>query len=83
MMMQCLNSPVFMLELYTWKPLADLPNKKGFRFVGRTHDGLEIVCKVWKRNETHYVLGCPSWTRLKAWRDLTASDEEALTSSLD
>ena len=79
--MTCINPPIFMQELYTWKSLTDIPNQLGFRFVGLTCDNLQPVCTVTRRKGIYSILGCP-FTRLVAWRDFTEMDAEALRHTL-
>lgn len=54
---------------FTYKPLAELPNQKGFRFVGVRHDGTLAECYVLQdpRTRCHFVAGDATYHELKGW----------------
>lgn len=80
--MKCLNRPLFMQGLTTWRPLAHIPNKAGYEFIGRTHQNLEIFCKVVLKHGFHTVSGCGGFQNLRDWRPIEQYDKEALSNSL-
>ena len=54
-------------------PLSEIPNQAGFRFVGITHEGLEIECQVIKKDGWHTAVDSDQvsvWHRLKGWRSI-------------
>lgn len=52
-----------------YKPLADLPNQTGFRFVGVRHDGTLAECYVQQdpRTRCHFVTGDATYRDLIGW----------------
>jgi len=52
-----------------YKPLGLLPNTRGYRFIGLTHDGKEVACMVAKALDgTHYVSSSVGYSELRSWR---------------
>lgn len=49
-------------------PMTDLPNREGFRFMGRTRDGQEIECVV-ARNFLTKLHSVAEYDRLVGWRN--------------
>ena len=44
--MTIVNRPTYLIQSTAWKPMAWLPNREGFRFIGLADSGTEIVCEV-------------------------------------
>jgi hypothetical protein len=55
------------------RPLSELPNEDGFRFIGVNVRGLKVRCKVIQDKDTkvHYVIRIrdnePFYSKLKGW----------------
>lgn len=55
------------------RPLADIPNQEGFRFLGVSKGGDEWICVVQQKNpDGCYSVyreedGVPCWSQLAAW----------------
>jgi len=49
-------------------PLADLPNRSGFTFIGIRHDGTEANCNIQLVGGFHSVRGDARYDDLAAWR---------------
>lgn len=50
------------------RPVAHIPNREGFRFIGRTRDGLDIECVV-ARNALTGLHSVAEFDRLVGWKD--------------
>lgn len=51
------------------KPLAWLPNQKGFSFIGVKHDDSLVQCVVCQNEDGgHYVGGDANFKELKGWK---------------
>jgi hypothetical protein len=77
--MTILNYPLYKDKFFKWRSLSDIPNQKGFRFVGKRKDGLSIVCEVAKEEESgcHHIKG-HKIGEFQSWRMLTEEDETLL-----
>ncbi len=51
-----------------WFTRADIPNARGFRFVGLMRDGSEEVCTVTQREDGSHTLANDAFPRLVKWR---------------
>lgn len=52
-----------------YKNLAQLPNTRGYRFVGLCHDGREVECRVAQKPDgSHYVASPVEYRELRGWR---------------
>jgi hypothetical protein len=57
------------------KPLADLPNKLGFKFLGVKKDGSTAKCIVSRKESgVHFVGGGAVYSELQGWKTLDLKD---------
>ncbi len=63
-------TPLAALLRSPYRPLADIPNTQGFRFIGLTKDGREVACTVTRRADGSHTLADNAFSSLAKWRNL-------------